>query len=191
MPPPPKPKPPHKMVMTMNSLRNTTFSVRDDTFYYEVVTRFWHPNLTRIIKHDFETRELTPLAEIEGLQGKEPKVRFGGEKGDWVPADDFVKFEPDAVGGTFATGAGVEFKWKIVKGRFQLVRADDPEQKVAEFHPHRRHFWIFRMSKHAFFEIKPEPEVTEALDRLIVSYLLVERRRRNSPTNIKLVRYVK
>ncbi|CCM03894.1 uncharacterized protein FIBRA_06045 [Fibroporia radiculosa] len=189
MPPPPKPKPPHKMVLTANSLRNTTFSVGNDTFYYEVVTRFWHPNLTRIIKHDFETRELTPLAEIEGLQTKEPRVRFGGEKGDWMSASDFVKFEPDAKGGAFATDAGVQYKWKITKGNFQLVRADDPEEKsLVDFHPHKRHFWIFRMSKHAFLEIKPEPEVLEVLERLIVSYLLVERRRRDAGLQVKFKR---
>lgn len=97
MPPPPKPPPPHKMVLTANSLRNTTLSVKDNTYYYEVVTRYWHPNLTRIIKHDFETRELHPLAEIEGLRGKQAKVRFGGDKGDWIPASEFVKFDPDDV----------------------------------------------------------------------------------------------
>ncbi|KAI0948914.1 hypothetical protein AcW1_008655 [Taiwanofungus camphoratus] len=188
MPPPPKPPPPHKMVLTANSLRNTTLSVKDNTYYYEVVTRYWHPNLTRVIKHDFETRELHPLAEIEGLQGKQAKVRFGGDKGDWIPASEFVKFDPDDVGGTFATGAGVQFRWRIHKGRFQLVRADDPEKSVADFHPHKRHFFVFRMSQHAFLEIKPEPEAIEALDRLIVSYLLVERRRRDSRIKIKLQR---
>ncbi|KAH9932497.1 uncharacterized protein B0H18DRAFT_27080 [Fomitopsis serialis] len=189
MPPPPKQKPPHKMFVTMNSLRNTTMSVDDNKMYYEVVTRYWHPNLTKIIKHDFETRELEPLAEIEGIRTKEPKVRFGGEKGEWVSASDFMKFDQDEPGGTIATGAGVEFRWKVHKGQLQLVRADDAEQKpVVTFHPHRRHFWIFRMSKHAYFEIKPEPEVTEALDRLVVSYLLVERRRRRK--GIRVVRYV-
>ena len=48
------------------------------------------------------------------------------------------------------------------------MKADDEDQTpVAEFHPHKRHFMVFRMSKHAFFEIKPIPEVTEALERLI------------------------
>jgi len=190
MPPPPKPKPPHKLFLTLNSLRNTTFSVNDDKFYYEVVTRFWNPDITRIIKHDFETRELTPLVEIEGLTTKEPKIRFGGEKGDWMPASDFVKFDPDSHGGTFATEAGVEYTWKLYKGRFQLVRADDPEQQLADFHPYQRHLGVFRMSQHAYFEIKPEPEVIDSLDRFIASYLLVERRRRASrlTNGIKLLR---
>ncbi|KAH9839061.1 uncharacterized protein C8Q71DRAFT_493509 [Rhodofomes roseus] len=187
---PPKPKPPHKMMIALNSLRNTTISVADNKFYYEVVTRYWHPNTTRIIKHDFETRELEPLAEIEGIRTKEPRVRFvNGEKNEWMSAADFVKLDQDKVGGTFSTDAGVDFRWKIHKGQLQLIRADDAEEKpLVTFHPHRRHFWVFRMSKHAYLEIKPEPEVIEALDRLVVSYLLVERQRRNK--SIKVVRYV-
>lgn len=50
----------------------------------------------------------------------------------------------------------------------QLVKADDEEKvPVAEFHPHKRHFFVFRMSRHAFLEIKPIPEMTGALERLI------------------------
>ncbi|OSX65824.1 hypothetical protein POSPLADRAFT_1131272 [Postia placenta MAD-698-R-SB12] len=189
MPPPPKPKPPLKMFIALNSIRNTTFAVEDDFFYYEVVTRFWNPNITKIIQHDFEVRELTLRAEIEGLHSPAPRVRFGGEKGEWVPASQFVKFDPDSQGGTFATASGLEFTWKLVKRRWQLVRADDPEQKVIDFRPYKRHGFVFRMSQHAYLEVKPESEVTDAFDRIIASYLLVERKRRAArPTDkIKLL----
>lgn len=50
----------------------------------------------------------------------------------------------------------------------QLVKADDEDKTpVAEFHPHKRHFFVFRMSKHAYLEVKPMPEVTNALEKLI------------------------
>ena len=50
----------------------------------------------------------------------------------------------------------------------QLIKSDDPEKKaVAEFHPHQRHFFVFRMSKHAFFEVQPIPEITDAIDKFI------------------------
>ena len=50
----------------------------------------------------------------------------------------------------------------------QLVKSDDPEKKaVAEFHPHKRHFFVFRMSKHAFFEVQHIPEIVEAIDKFI------------------------
>ena len=73
---------------------------------------------------------------------------------------------------------------------------DDAKVPVAQYHIYRRHFVFFRMSRHAFLEIKPEVTV-EGLEKLIgtsslrcmflllngcaaVSYLLVERRRRDT-----------
>lgn len=55
----------------------------------------------------------------------------------------------------------------------QLVKDGDDETSVAEFFPHRRHFLVFRMSKHARLEVKPQPEVTEALERLIGKFSIV------------------
>ena len=79
----------------MNTLRNTTLSTGDDSLHYEIVTRFWHSNLTKINKFDMETRELVTVAEIEGLQTRDPRVRFGGDKGTWMSATDFIKYNPD------------------------------------------------------------------------------------------------
>lgn len=81
----------------MNSLRNTTLSTVDDSMYFEIVTRFWHSNLTKINKFDMETRELVTVAEIEGLQSGKSRVRFGGDKGQWVPAAEFLKYDSDRV----------------------------------------------------------------------------------------------
>ena len=84
-----------------------------------------------------------------------------------------------------------------------MKEADEKREPVIEFHPHKRHFFVFRMAKHAWFEVKPQPEVTEAMERLIgkhftvseqaaltwfsaVSYLLVERRRRDSRVRVKI-----
>jgi len=176
MPPPKKPEPPHKMEFTTNSLRNTTVAVESDSLYFEIVTPFWHPNLTKINKLDIESREFTTVAEITRT-GKEPKVRFGD--GQWLKASEFIKYDPKRAGGIFVGSGHVEYRWKTHKRRLQLVKADDEDKvPLVKYHPHRRHFFIFRMSRHASLEIKPE--LTEALDKLIVSYLLVERRRRDA-----------
>ncbi|THH20501.1 hypothetical protein EW146_g872 [Bondarzewia mesenterica] len=154
------------MVFTTNSLRNTTIAVDDDAIYYEVVTRFWHPNLTKIFKLDKDRRELALIAEIERLPGQESKVRFGGAQERWMSEDEFLKWDAVKRGGTFTGEEGVEYRWKSHRRHLQLVRADD-EQKasLADFHKHRRHFFVFRMSRHAFLEVKSE--ATEAMDRLI------------------------
>lgn len=50
----------------------------------------------------------------------------------------------------------------------QLIKSDDPEKKpLAEFHPHQRHFFVFRMSKHAYFQLQPIPEIMQAIDKFI------------------------
>ncbi|KAI0829760.1 hypothetical protein BC628DRAFT_1065847 [Trametes gibbosa] len=187
MPAPVAKSQPQKLVFTMNSLRNTTLSTDDDSMHYEIVTRYWHPNITKINKFDMETRELLTVAEIEGLQTKEPRVRFGGDKGQWMSAAEFLRYDPENTGGTFKAAEDTEYRWKTHKGRFQLIKSDDPEKKaLAEFHPHERHFFVFRMSKHAYFHLQPLPEITQAIDKFIVSYLLVERRRRDSGIKVKL-----
>jgi len=185
MPPSKKPVPPHKMEFTTNSLRNNTLAVDTDALYFEIVTRFWHPDLTKINRLDVESRELTTVAEISRTPGKEPKVRFG--EGEWLKASEFITYDTERMGGVFVGAEDVEYRWKTHKRRLQLVKADD-EGKVplVKFHPHRRHFYIFRMSRRAWLEIKPE--ITEALDKLIVSYLLVERRRRDAHIRLKFER---
>ena len=80
------------MTLTTNSLRNTTVAVDNDLFYYEVVTRFWHPHLTKINKLDTETGELELIAELEREPGKDPRVRFGKD-GEWMNARDWLKLD--------------------------------------------------------------------------------------------------
>ena len=46
------------------------------------------------------------------------------------------------------------------------MKADDEDKiPVAEYHPFRRHFFIFRMSQHAWLEVKQE--ATAALEKII------------------------
>jgi hypothetical protein len=82
-----------RMEFTTNSLRNTTISVEDDTLYYEIVTRFWHPHLTKIFKLDVGTREMILVAEIEREPGKNVRVRFGGEHSEWINEQDFMTWD--------------------------------------------------------------------------------------------------
>ncbi|KAI0032152.1 hypothetical protein K488DRAFT_50537 [Vararia minispora EC-137] len=178
MPPPPKPEPPLEMFFTTNSLRNTTLAVDDDTAFFEIVTRFWHPRLTKIFKLDKEAREMTLVAEIERDPGKNPRVRFGGEHGEWVSASEFLKWDPETRGGTWSDIDGTEYRWKSHKRYLQLVKADDVQKTpIAKYRTCTRHLFVFNMRRHAALLI--HKEATGYMDRLIVSYLLVEKRRRD------------
>ena len=100
MPPPKKADPPHKMVLSTNSLRNTTIAVDDDALYYEIVTRFWHPHLTKIRKMDIDTAEMVTVAELEREPGREPRLRFGvnvDPDAPWIDAREWLKRTPEKV----------------------------------------------------------------------------------------------
>lgn len=127
------------------------------------------------------------VAEIEDQPQKDVKVRFNtpDAEGEWTRACDFVRSDSTAVGGTFSHEDGTEFRWKTHNRCLQLVKSDDEEEvPVAEYHPYKRHFGVWRMSQRAFLEVKPE--ASAALDKIIVSYLLMERRRRQSKIRVKL-----
>jgi len=184
MPPPKKVDPPHRMEFTTNSLKNTTISVDNDAMYYEIVTRNWHPHLTKIKKLDVDTQELETIAELEKEPGKEARLRFG-EEGEWIPANKWLVRDQERVGGVFTGREGVQYRWKTHKGRLQLVRANSEDKTpLVNYYPHKRHFFIMRMSKHAYLEIKPD--VVENLDSLIMSYLIVERRRRSAKLRVEV-----
>ncbi|OJA20530.1 hypothetical protein AZE42_01588 [Rhizopogon vesiculosus] len=184
----PKPPPPRKLTFATNSVRNTTFAEENNKFYYEIVTRFWHPHLTKINKYDYEARVVNCVAEIEDQPKKDVRVRFNtpDAEGEWMRASDFIKNDSfGGVGGTFTEDDGTEYHWGMHNRHLQLVKADDEENlPVAEYHPHKRHFGVWRMSSRAFLEVKPE--ACDALDKIIVSYLLMERRKRQAKIKVKL-----
>lgn len=64
MPPPAKPPQPLKLTFTTTSLRNVTIATDNDEYYYEVVSRFWESNVTKINRLDPESGKMIPMAEL-------------------------------------------------------------------------------------------------------------------------------
>ncbi|KAJ7045811.1 hypothetical protein C8F04DRAFT_449972 [Mycena alexandri] len=176
------------MEFATNSVRNTTLATANDDPYYEVVTRFWHPHITKINKLDPASRKMTTVCEIDN-KAKGAKIRFADSRkeksekdssdlGEWVSIEEVLKLAPEKPGGIFVDSDGAEYRWKTHNRNFQLIRAeDDTRLPVVMYHPYKRHLFVWRMSKHATLEIKPE--IIKDLERLIASYLLVERQRRH------------
>ncbi|KAI6131603.1 hypothetical protein EDD16DRAFT_1469286 [Pisolithus croceorrhizus] len=141
--PPPKVEPRHRLTFATSSVRN-----EGDKFYYGIVARFWHPHPTRLNNYDYEARVVTCVAEIE-FPPKEGKVRLNAPhaEGEWIRASDFLMIGPES-GGTLIIADG-------------LVKVDDEDKvPLAEYHPYKRHFFVFRMSHHTWLEVKPEAAVT-------------------------------
>lgn len=96
------------MEFATNSVRNTTLATANDDPYYEVVTRFWHPHVTKINKLDPASRVMTTVCEIDS-KGKEAKIRFvdqdkqtdKAEKkvdsslGEWLSSEAILKLAPE------------------------------------------------------------------------------------------------
>jgi len=187
MPPPPKPPPPIKLVLTTNSTRNTTIADASDSIYYEIRTEPWIPLHTKVKKLDPETRKYEVRAEIQ-RSGGIPEVRILGRSKEWAQASEFLRIDKAKDAGPLAKGAhvigrflgddGKVYRWQDVKGHLELVRVDsEHEGPVVVQHHHKRHFWVFRMSKHAWLEVKQDAKNT--LDSIILSYLMIERKRRH------------
>ncbi|KAJ7123083.1 hypothetical protein C8R44DRAFT_831510 [Mycena epipterygia] len=183
---------PRPMIMEFatNSVRNTTIATANDDPYYEIVTRFWHPHVTKINKLDPASREMTTVCEINNKGGKEAKIRLldadrktekpegkNDPLGEWLSSEAILKLGPEKPGGIFIDSDGVEYRWKTHNRNFLLIRCgDDTRLPVVTYHRYKRHLFVWRMSKHATLEIKPQ---IKSLERLIASYLLVERQRRH------------
>ncbi|KAJ7223523.1 hypothetical protein GGX14DRAFT_549056 [Mycena pura] len=184
--------PPASMILefTTTSVRNTTIATDDDDPYYEVVTRFWHPHITKIRKLDPASRKITTVCEIDN-EAKEARIRFLDEQaasekaekakadewGEWMPTEVLLRLGPVKPGGIFIDADGVEYRWKTHNRNFQLFRCDDDTRlPIVVFHPCQRHFGVWRMSQHPRLEVKPQ---IKSIERLIASYILVERQRRH------------
>ncbi|CAK5269077.1 unnamed protein product [Mycena citricolor] len=185
------PSPPLTLEFATNSVRNTTLSSGSDDPYYEIVTRFWHPKITKIRRLDQGTRLMSTVCEIDaGPHGRAAKVRFAEPSplalhdkelnwGEWVDSEALIKMAEGKQGGIFVDTDGTEYRWKTQKRRFQLVRVGDETQNpVVTFHGHKRPLGVWwMMSEHSKLEIRPP---IQDLEKLIVTFLLVERKRRHS-----------
>ncbi|VDB84240.1 unnamed protein product [Peniophora sp. CBMAI 1063] len=186
MPSPRRPDPIHVLSFATNSLRNTTISNSDDTLYYEVVTRFWHPHLTKIFKLDKEARQMRLVGEIDREPSREPRVRVGGERSHWIPLDDYMKWGSKG-SGTWATPEGDSFRWKKNRRRLQLFKTDVADAAtIARYVPYTRHFYVLLVDRRASLEVKDE--ALGHMDQIIMSYLLVERKRRDERMRVKVGR---
>ncbi|KAF8210645.1 hypothetical protein K438DRAFT_1570403 [Mycena galopus ATCC 62051] len=167
------------MELATNSVRNTTLATANDDPYFEIVTRFWHPNITKINKLDPFTSIMTTVCEIDK---KAAKIRFLNqdekEKNAPIQTKNLQSQNSLGDGGVFVDSDGAQYRWKTHNRNFQLIRiGDDARLPIVIYRPYKRHFGVWRMSKHAALEIKPQ--IIQSLERLIASYLLVERQRRH------------
>ncbi|KAI0628756.1 hypothetical protein C8Q77DRAFT_1067261 [Trametes polyzona] len=81
----------------------------------------------------------------------------------------------------FRSKDGRKYTWRAHKKRLELTREDEPETPLVTFHKEKRYLHVLRMSQHPYLEV--HPSALESLDYIIVSFLLIERLRREFGLN--------
>ncbi|KAL5512009.1 hypothetical protein ACEPAH_5228 [Sanghuangporus vaninii] len=181
---------PERLHLTTTSLQNVIISNSSDKIYYEVVTPKWDASVTRVSKMDPKSNELEIIAELQNEVSEKSTarptstaVRLRGQQ--FRPTREF--WTKDGIAGRdarFRGKDGKHYHWKQRKGRLELIREQDPDSSpVAVYHKHRRHFLVLRMSRQPYLEI--QPSAMETLDSLIVSFLLMEQKRRSKEKELE------
>lgn len=187
MPPPAKPPQPLKLTFTTTSLRNVTVATDNDEYYYEIVSRFWESNTTKINRLDSESGKMIPKVELlkdeDSRDAPYTGLKFiDPEKPDTAPIspDSFLGLGDNASKnslGKFTSQEGTRYRWQESNGTIELVLIDDPDKAPAvKYYRHHRHLGVLRMSARPYIEVNQE--LGPSMDQLIVSFLLAEGKRR-------------
>jgi len=179
---PPAKTQPINLAITRNSIRNTVLATSKDNISYEIRTTWWQPQITSIKKLDTELRGQTLIAEVSNQVGSDGMVRMNWNEGfqefqmatSWLDAPMGAKF----LGSFLGVDNKTRYQW-IKRGRkLQLFKEGESSTPLVTFSKHRRHFYVYwRMSKPASLVI--DPDCLRDLDAIVLSYLLIARRRRS------------
>ncbi|KAI0078963.1 hypothetical protein K474DRAFT_1659652 [Panus rudis PR-1116 ss-1] len=186
--------PRQKLVFTTTSTRNVVISNSSDVIFYEIVTPRWEKHLTKISRLDPNTKLFDQIAEFQNEKGKPVALRMYG--GPLVQTKDFLRVdEYDAGSGSGSSSTsseslnvgksasfrgkdGKKYTWRIRHKTLELFREDMPaNQPIATYHKEKRYLYVLRMSQYPYLEI--DYDAMDTLDTLIISFLLIERRRRD------------
>ncbi|CAL1703249.1 unnamed protein product [Somion occarium] len=168
-----KATPRQELFLTTTSLHNVVISNTSDVIYYEVLTPKWERHLTKISRLDPNTKQFDLICELVNENDKPVSMKMYG--GVIVPTQDFLQ-NGDASSrvAKFKGKDGKTYTWRIDHEGLELFREDQP---VAWYHREKRYLGVLRMSKLPCLEV--DNMAMDTLDSLIVSFLLVERRRRD------------
>ncbi|RPD59299.1 hypothetical protein L226DRAFT_104552 [Lentinus tigrinus ALCF2SS1-7] len=82
----------------------------------------------------------------------------------------------DEIRAWFRGKDGFRYTWHAGEKHSELFREDHPNKPVAAFHKEKRFLNVLRISQYPYLEV--DPSTIETLDYLVISFLLIERLRR-------------
>ncbi|KDQ17653.1 hypothetical protein BOTBODRAFT_29813 [Botryobasidium botryosum FD-172 SS1] len=169
-----------------NSARNTVITGASVIYHVNTPTELLYKGdrITTITRVGRDGRS-TIVGEFIWNVYSSTMVRFGGDD-EWIPMREFLK--PPQDGGawnparSFSGSTGIKYKWNEQgqKKVLTLTLDKDPTALLAVLHPPKYNL-IRQEVRKAYLEISPAVE--NSLDVIIVSLLLIERKRREAEDN--------
>ncbi|KAH7890090.1 hypothetical protein F5I97DRAFT_635898 [Phlebopus sp. FC_14] len=168
-----------KLTLTTTNLLSTTISNESDTIYYDIQTPVWEPDMTTVRRLPSINASFELTGQIRNEGDKPVSVSMYGA--EFEPEEQLLKKADGSAPGEslwqFNDGEGSVFVWSVSSGNLELRRTDDPSKRaLVTFYQHRRYFKVGMVSQYAYLEV--DASVIESLDIIIVSLLIIERKRR-------------
>ncbi|KAG1736934.1 uncharacterized protein EDB91DRAFT_497621 [Suillus paluster] len=170
-----------RLTFTTASMQNLVISNPTDALYYEVLTPDWESHLTTVRRLDTRAERYDTIGSIRN-QSRKP-VAVSMYSGEFMNEELWLrKIEGDDRQSRweFDDGEGNYFSWAVAGPNFELRSIDEggaPSRKpIATYYPHKRYVMVGMISQRAFLEI--EPSVVDSLDTILVSLLVLAKKRR-------------
>ncbi|KAG8863048.1 hypothetical protein FRC20_010901 [Serendipita sp. 405] len=187
------------LLMSRNSVRNTTFSCDSLGIHYDV-SRNKESGVVTVQRWDSTTDSNVFVGEFYLSWFKPDRVRMGPD-GQWMskkrflykegrnPISAYVSFIGLATpifsvkrltlflnrARTFEAADGTKYRWKLRWNKLQLCYASSENKGKAALVMYHRHYTAGKVS---YLEVN-DSSVLEALDPIIVSFLIMEKERRD------------
>ncbi|KAG8810487.1 hypothetical protein FRC18_004023 [Serendipita sp. 400] len=164
------------LLMSRNSVRNTTFSCDSLGIHYDV-SRNKESGVVTVQRWDSTTDSNVFVGEFYLSWFKPDRVRMGPD-GQWMSKKRFLYKEgrnPISAARTFEAADGTKYRWKLRWNKLQLCYASSENKGKAALVMYHRHYTAGKVS---YLEVN-DSSVLEALDPIIVSFLIMEKERRD------------
>ncbi|KAG8908612.1 hypothetical protein FRB99_004900 [Tulasnella sp. 403] len=168
-----------KLTFSKNSVWNTVIASPDHEILYEVTTQNKYVSrVTTITRLDRRSGEKVFAGEI-AWKALEPLVRVGWQNCEWLPIRNWLANNKGNLTSakSFTDGHGTKFRWKTRDWCLHLTPDDGVSKRtLAIFHEPKRDK-LLRIREPAYLEVSPE--ISKTLDSVIVSLIIMEKRRRD------------
>ncbi|KAF8128217.1 hypothetical protein EV363DRAFT_1170817 [Boletus edulis] len=164
-----------RLIFSNSYYKNTDISDEQGNKLYTISTPRGWKQVTTITKYDSGKRNRAPqvLCVIEWHRVKKTKFLFGQRE---MAVDRILYRRPYSWGRYFTGPDGLTYKWKV-GFRYCWLKHETKHARAHLVKFHGRNLGIRKPSHPPFLEIAPE--VAHMIDHIIVTYMYMERLRRD------------